>query len=33
MPADLGGDVYAPLKDRADIRPIERALEAFVRAI
>jgi predicted nucleotide-binding protein len=32
MPADLGGDIYAPLLNKADISPIERTLETFVRA-
>jgi hypothetical protein len=33
MPADLGGDIYASLPDKADIGPIERTLSAFVGAI
>lgn len=33
MPADLGGDIYAPLLNKTDIAPIERTLEAFLRAI
>jgi Predicted nucleotide-binding protein containing TIR-like domain len=33
MPADLGGDIYAPLQDKDDISPIERAIEAFLGAI
>lgn len=33
MPADLGGDIYASLSDRADISPIERTLSAFMGAI
>lgn len=33
MPADLGGDIYASLPDRNDIKPIERTLEAFMAAI
>ena len=33
MPADLGGDIYAALTDRNDIKSIERTLEAFVNAI
>ena len=33
MPADLGGDIYAFLPDRADITPIERALAGFMEAI
>jgi len=32
MPADLGGDIYASLKDRSDIAPIERTLSAFLSA-
>lgn len=31
MPADLGGDIYASLKDKANIAPIEPALAAFMR--
>ena len=33
MPADLGGDIYASLADRNDIRPIEDTLAAFMDAI
>ena len=33
MPADLGGDIYAPLPHKDDISPIERAIEAFLGAI
>lgn len=33
MPADLGGDIYASLSDKADISQIERTLSAFVGAI
>jgi hypothetical protein len=33
MPADLGGDIYASLPDRANIKPIERALTEFMKAI
>jgi Predicted nucleotide-binding protein containing TIR-like domain len=33
MPADLGGDIYASLPDKAEIEPIERALSAFMGAI
>jgi hypothetical protein len=33
MPADLGGDIYAPLTNKNDIAPIERTLEAFIGAI
>lgn len=33
MPADLGGDIYASLKDKADLAEVERTIEAFVRAI
>jgi hypothetical protein len=30
MPADLGGNIYLSLADRADIRPIEQAIRDFV---
>ncbi len=30
MPADLGGNIYLPLADRNDIRPIESAIRTFV---
>jgi hypothetical protein len=33
MPADLGGDIYAALANRAEIAPIERTLSAFLGAI
>jgi hypothetical protein len=33
MPADLGGDIYASLDDKRDIKPIERTLSAFLGAI
>jgi hypothetical protein len=33
MPADLGGDIYAPLRDRNSIAPIERTLEAFIDSL
>jgi predicted nucleotide-binding protein len=33
MPADLGGDIYASLPDKADIAPIERALAGFMGAL
>ena len=33
MPADLGGDIYAPLADKTSIAPIERSLGAFVGAL
>jgi hypothetical protein len=33
MPADLGGDIYASLQDKANIAPIERTLAAFMGAI
>ena len=33
MPADLGGDIYASLRDRASIASIERTLAAFLDAI
>jgi hypothetical protein len=33
MPADLGGDVYALLRDKSNIGPIERVVAAFVEAL
>jgi hypothetical protein len=33
MPADLGGDIYASLRDKNSIEPIERTLKAFMDAI
>jgi hypothetical protein len=33
MPADLGGDIYALLQDRADIGPIERVVSGFMSAL
>ncbi len=33
MPADLGGDIYAALKDRENIEPIKPALHRFVGAL
>lgn len=33
MPADLGGDIYASLADKANISPIERTLSAFMGAL
>jgi len=33
MPADLGGDIYASLTEKANIEPIERTLDAFMGAI
>jgi len=33
MPADLGGDIYALLQDRADIGPIERVVSGFMGAL
>lgn len=33
MPADLGGDVYALLQDKANIGPIERIVSNFVEAL
>jgi len=32
MPADLGGDIYVPLKDRREIASIETKLQQFVKA-
>jgi Predicted nucleotide-binding protein containing TIR-like domain len=33
MPADLGGDIYASLRDRNSIAPIERTLAAFMDSL
>ena len=33
MPADLGGDIYASLPEKADIEPIQRALDGFMGAL
>lgn len=33
MPADLGGDIYASLANKADIEPIKKTLKAFIGAI
>jgi hypothetical protein len=33
MPADLGGDIYAPLDDKSDIEPIEDTVRKFVGAL
>jgi hypothetical protein len=33
MPADLGGDIYASLRDKNSIAPIERALAAFMDSL
>lgn len=33
MPADLGGDIYAALKNKLDITPIKRTLQSFIRAL
>lgn len=33
MPADLGGDIYAPLEDKEDIEPIKPVLRKFVEAL
>ncbi|HEX8107037.1 MAG TPA: nucleotide-binding protein [Kofleriaceae bacterium] len=30
MPADLGGDIYAPLLDKTNIKPIKKTLAAFL---
>ena len=30
LPADLGGDIYAPIDNRADIEPIHSTLRLFV---
>jgi len=33
MPADLGGDIYASLRDKRSIEPIKETLKAFMTAI
>lgn len=33
MPADLGGDMYAPLTDESDIEPIEDTVRKFIEAL
>jgi hypothetical protein len=33
MPADLGGDIYAPLDDKSDIEPIEDTVRRFIGAL
>ncbi len=33
MPADLGGDIYAALRNRGDIRPIHSVLRSFARQL
>ena len=33
MPADLGGDIYAALPDRADLGPVQEPLRRFVAAL
>jgi len=33
MPAELGGDIYAPLDDKSDIEPIEDAVRKFIGAL
>jgi hypothetical protein len=33
MPADLGGDIYASVDDRADLSPVEDALTRFMTAL
>jgi hypothetical protein len=33
MPADLGGDIYAPLSDKANIEPIEKIVRLFVDSL
>jgi len=33
MPADLGGDIYASLKNKKDTAPIERTLRGFIEAL
>jgi hypothetical protein len=33
MPADLGGDIYAALEDKTDIRPVEDSIRRFITAL
>ena len=33
MPADLGGDIYAPLADASDIGPVRAMVERFIAAL
>jgi hypothetical protein len=33
MPADLGGDIYAPLEDKTDIGPIEKTVSDFITSL
>ncbi len=33
MPADLGGDIYATLADRARLAPITQTLRRFIDAL
>ncbi len=30
MPADLGGDIYVPLKDKADLSSVEPHVKRFI---
>ena len=30
MPADLGGDIYAPLQDKADLSSVEPYVKRFI---
>jgi predicted nucleotide-binding protein len=33
MPADLGGDIYAPLDDKSDLEQIEDTVRKFIEAL
>ena len=33
MPADLGGDIYASLEKKMDIRPIKDSIQKFINAL
>ena len=33
MPTDLGGSIYAPLADRANVDPLAKQLESFVKSL
>ena len=32
MPADLGGDIYASLKDKSDLGSVEKTIQGFIKA-
>jgi hypothetical protein len=33
MPADLGGDIYASLDDKANIEPVKSVMRKFIAAL